>query len=167
MSFTPLHLTRSRVIRLSADPARVFPLFEPLDEARWAEGWAPQFVHPTSGEACVGMVFTTQHPGETDTTWTIAAYDPERFHITYVRLTPDSRLGVIDVACSAAEGQASAVTITYTFTALGDAGNAYLAAFTTDHYAAYMADWERAINHYLQHGATLRHHADRPGYPVG
>ncbi len=158
MTVTLQHVSRSATIHLSAAPERVLPLFEPIGEMRWAEGWAPRLLYPASGEACVGMVFTTQHPGEAETTWTVATYDAARCHITYVRQTPGSRIGVIDVACAAAGEHASAATVTYTFTALGEAGNAYIAAFTEEHYAAYMAGWERAINHYLRHGVAVRHH---------
>lgn len=161
MTFTPLHVSRSGSIHLSSAPARVFPLFEPLGEMQWAQGWEPRMLYPAAGKARIGMVFTTQHPGETDTTWTIAAYDAERFHITYVRLTPGSRLGVIEITCAAAGKHACQATVTYIFTALGEDGNAYIAAFSEDHYAAYMADWEQAINHYLRHGTLLRHHPDQ------
>lgn len=163
MTFAPLHVSRSGSIRLSAAPADVFPLFEPIGEMRWAEGWSPRVLYPLSGEARLGMVFTTQHPGEAETIWTIAAYDPERLRISYVRQTPGSRVGVIDVECAAAGDQTSHVTVTYTFTALSEEGNVYIAAFTEDHYAAYMAEWERAINHYLVHGALLQSHPDHAG----
>jgi Polyketide cyclase / dehydrase and lipid transport len=163
MTFTPLYVSRSGVIHLPAAPEQVFPLFEPLGEMRWAQGWAPHMLYPAAGEACIGMVFTTQHPGEAETTWTVAAYDPERCHITYVRQTPGSRVGVIDVACTSVEEHASRVTVSYIFTSLSEEGNAYIAAFTEDHYSAYMADWEHAINHYLRHGVLLQHHPDHVG----
>ncbi len=163
MTFTPLHVSRSGIFHLPAAPAQVFPLFEPIGEMRWAEGWSPRVLYPASGEACLGMVFTTQHPDEAETTWTVVAYDPERCHITYVRQTPGSRIGVIDVSCAATEEHASEVTVTYTFTALSEEGNAAIAAFTEDFYVAYMADWERAINHYLRHGVLQQHHPDHAG----
>jgi hypothetical protein len=163
MTFEPLHVSRSGIIHLPTSPEQVFPLFEPIGEMRWAEGWSPRVLYPASGEACLGMVFTTQHPGESETTWTVAAYDPYRCHITYVRQTPGSRIGVVDVSCAAIEDHASEVTVTYTFTALSEEGNAAIAAFTEDFYAAYMADWERAINHYLRHDALLQHHSGHAG----
>src|SRR5689334_21625388 len=111
MTFAPLHIRRSGSIRISTAPADVFPLFEPIGEMKWAEGWSPRLLYPLSDEACLGMVFTTQHPGESETIWTIADYDAERLHISYVRQTPGSRVGVIDIDCATNGDQTSQITV--------------------------------------------------------
>jgi hypothetical protein len=160
-TFAAAHVTRTGTLHLAAPPARCFPLFEPIGEKRWAAGWEPRMLYPASGEATEGSVFITQdaaHPGEPETIWSIVAYDPRRYRIAYVRVTPAVRLGHIDITCVAATAGTTRTHVTYTFTALSDHGNAALAAFTEEHYAEWMKSWEQAINHYLQHGRAMPHH---------
>jgi hypothetical protein len=40
--------------------------------------------------------------------------------------------------------------IHYEHTSLGPAGDAFVAAFTDDHYRAFMQDWEARLNHHLR-----------------
>jgi hypothetical protein len=56
------HVELRHSIVLSGSIDRVFPLFTPAGEKLWVEGWDPEFLHPTSGETCEGMVFRTS-PG--------------------------------------------------------------------------------------------------------
>jgi hypothetical protein len=44
--------------------------------------------------------------------------------------------------------------VTYTYTALGPEGEAYVAGRTEEAYAAFMRDWEAALNARLERGAT-------------
>jgi hypothetical protein len=159
MPFSANHESRSRMIQLLAPPGRVFPLFEPVGEREWAADWEPEFLYPRSGAAEVGAVFTTRHPGEADTIWTITAHDPARFHLTYLRVTPGSCVGLVDIGCDGAPDGTTHAAVTYAFTALGEAGNNFLAGFTEEHYQAYMASWETAINYFLRHGHRYEHHA--------
>lgn len=157
MSFVARHIQHTQIIQLAAPPSRVFRLFEPLPERAWAEGWEPLMLYPLTGAAEVGTVFTSSHPGEPDTIWAISAYDKARFHIAYVRVTPGSRVAFVDIQCAERESGTTSATISYTFTALSEAGNAYLEQHTPEHYHHYIAQWERAINYYLQHGKRLQH----------
>jgi hypothetical protein len=149
MSFQAAHITRSAQIRLAAAPNVTFPLFEPLGERAWVEGWDPQPLFPASGEAMEGAVFLTQHPGEPATIWSIVVYDPEQHCVAYLRVTPNNRIGRVEVSCTPEGDAATLATVTYTFTALTEAGNVYLAHFTAEHYADYIASWETDINAYL------------------
>jgi hypothetical protein len=158
MSFFAQHITRTAFLTLSAPPEQVFPLFEPLGEKAWAADWDPAMLYPSSGTAAEGAVFTTRHPGEAETIWMLAEYDPRRYRLSYLRVTPNARAGNVAVECAAtAEGGALA-RVTYTFTALSEHGNAYIAALTEARYGEWMAQWEAAINHYLRHGQPLAHH---------
>jgi len=125
---------------------------------RWAAAFEPQMRHPSSGVAEEGAVFTTQHAGEPDTIWTLTTYDPARWSLAYLRVTPGSRVGRVEICCVEAANGTTDATVTYTFTALSDAGNAFIARFTERHYRDYIAAWEAALSHYLLHGSRLEHH---------
>ena len=159
MTFTASHISRSHAIHLGAPPSRVFPLFEPVGEQSWAADWKPVFLYPPSGAAQVGAVFTTQvHEDDgLDTIWAMNVYDPTDFHLRYLRVTPGSRVGMIDIRCQGAPEGGTEATVTYTFTGLSDEGNEFIARLTSDHYQEYIASWERAINHYLRSGQPLAH----------
>ncbi len=159
MSFTADHISRTQTIQLAAPPSRVFPLFEPIGEQAWAIDWKPAFRFPATGAAQAGMVFTTQvHEDESESIWTITAYDPANLQLTYLRLTPGSRVGIIDIRCEAAQDSTTLASITYTFTALSEDGNEFLSRLTEAHYQEFIASWEKAINHYLASGRALPHH---------
>ncbi len=158
MAFTAQHVSHTHTIRLAAPPSQVFPLFEPIGEQAWAEGWEPHMLFPADGVAVPGAVFTTQHPTEGESIWTMPVYDQASFHLAYLRVTPGLRVGHIDIHCQEAPGGTTDASVTYTFTALNEPGNAFTARFTEVHYQAMMAEWERAINFYLAHGHALPHH---------
>lgn len=156
-TFLAQHLTRSHTIHLPATPRDVFPLFSPLGEKHWAQGWQPEMLYPASGEAQVGTVFTTQHMNEPARIWTIIAYSQEQAQVSYLNILPASHLSRIDVSCEADGTQATIAHITYALTAFTSQGNTYLDGFTQEHYQAYISSWETAITHYLVYGHMLSH----------
>ncbi len=159
MSFTAQRVRHTHTIRLSAPPGQVFPLFEPIGEKAWAEGWEPHMLFPADGAAEPDAVFTTQqHPNESESIWTMTVYDPDNFHLAYLRVTPGSRLAHLDIQCQEAPGGTTDASVTYVFTALSEQGNEFIARFTEAYYQAMLEDWERAINYYLAHGHLLPHH---------
>lgn len=153
--FVGRRLVRSGRLRLAAPPGTVFPLFGPIEERRWAEGWAPTMIHPPSGEVELGAVFTVEHDGGAPSVWTIVELDPQRFRISYVRVRPDSHLARIDIACAGADDGATRADVTYTFTGLAEPGNALVDSFTEAHYTEWMRSWELAISQCLSQLATL------------
>jgi hypothetical protein len=85
------HVERRHSIVLSGSIDCVFPLFTPAGEKLWVEGWDPEFLHPTSGEICEGMVFRTSHRGEV-TLWACINWSPSAHRVRYARVTPASPL---------------------------------------------------------------------------
>ena len=158
MLFVAQHFTRTRDIHLAARAERVFPLFDPIGEKQWADGWAPEVIYPASGEVEEGMVFTTGSHDEAQVIWTILAFNAARWRISYLRVTPGSHVARIDIHCEDNLNEATRASISYTFTALTEQGNDYVARFTEEHYREWMSSWETAINYYLQHGHQLQHH---------
>lgn len=142
------HLTRSHHIDLDAPPAEVFPLFTPAGEKLWIREWDPRFLHPASGETQQGMVFTTG-AGDDQTFWALVDYDPQRYRARYARVTPASRFGFVEVACTA-RGAGTRVEVTYTFTALTDAGNAFLEQFSEAAFRKMIEGWKALLDDWLR-----------------
>lgn len=142
------HLERSHSIVLSGPVDRVFPLFTPIGETLWVEGWDPEFLYPQGGETRQGMVFRTAHGDET-TLWACADWDPTAHRVRYVRVTPDSRFGFVEVACRSAVGGGTEASIAYTFTALNAAGESYLSELTEDAFAHMIETWKVRIDAWL------------------
>lgn len=143
------HLERSHSIVVSGPVDRVFPLFTPIGETLWVDDWNPEFLHPQNGETHLGMVFRTAHGDET-TLWACTDWDPVAHRIRYVRVTPDSRFGFVEVACRPAADGGTEVSIAYTFTALSTAGRSYLSELTEDAFAQMIEGWKLRIDAWLQ-----------------
>ena len=153
------HLERCHSIVLSGPVDRVFPLFSPIGETLWVEGWDPEFLHPQGGETRQGMVFRTAHGDET-TLWACADWDPVGHRVRYVRVTPDSRFGFVEVACRPSADGGTEASIAYTFTALNASGRSYLSALTEDAFARMIQAWQVRIDAWLLTDASVGHHHD-------
>jgi hypothetical protein len=145
------HLERRGTIDLPLPIERAFPLFTPLGEKRWVEDWDPTFLHPPDGETQEGRVFTTAHGGET-TLWSCTAFEPAAHHARYVRVTPTSRFGFVDVRCEALAAERTRVHVGYSYTALSEQGEADLAALTDAAFAEMLDDWRAMIDRHIQGG---------------
>lgn len=145
------HLERRHSIEIAASAERVFPLFTPLGERAWVDGWDPEFLHPADGETCAGMVFRTGGGAEA-TLWACADWEPAAYRVRYVRVTPGSRLGFVTVACRPLDPERTEATVTYAFTALSDAGRDYLDGFGETAFAAMIEGWRGAIERLLATG---------------
>ncbi|MBV9281050.1 MAG: SRPBCC family protein, partial [Chloroflexi bacterium] len=131
-TFEPRRATRTASIRLNGSPDRVFPLFTPLGERQWAEGWEPIPIYPASGEAEPGAVFSTRHGDGPPTIWTVTVFDPHARRISYVRVAPGSLHVAVDVRCVADGPNGTHATVTYTYTGLSDRGNESIDAMTEE-----------------------------------
>ncbi|WP_343712037.1 SRPBCC family protein [Inquilinus sp.] len=142
------HLERCHAIVLAGPVDRVFPLFTPAGETLWAEGWDPEFLHPASGDIMDGMVFRTRHHGET-TLWACIDWNPESHRVRYVRVTPSSRFGFVEVVCREAPGGRTEATIAYTYTALSPQGRVHLAELSEAAFTRMIEDWRNRIDRLL------------------
>jgi hypothetical protein len=143
-AMTETNVTRSATIHLHGSVEQVFPMFEPVGEARWAEGWAPRFLWPADGRVSVGTTFTTLENGH-ESYWTIAAYEPGR-RVVYEHLVPGSRTGRIEVRCApAADGGTDAV-VRYDLTPLGPVEDDRLLRMSEADFSRWIGEWETAIN---------------------
>lgn len=138
---------QTRTFTLPAPCARVFPYFTAEGERRWAPGWAPEML---SGDRARGSVFRTRAPDGRVTTWIVATYEPAAYRVSYARLAEGSNIGLVDVRCEPTDGGHSRVSVTYTLTALGAAGDAHVHAFLDDAaYTAYIDEWQQQLTEAL------------------
>ena len=156
MQIAPPHrVQRTYTQRLDAPPADIFPLLCPVREIEWVDGWAPIAVFSHSGLAEPGCVFLAPD-GDREAVWMITQHNPQAFFVEFVKVTPGRTAGRIRIQLRAAGDAATEADVTYQYTALGDAGEAFVDGFTEDHYAAFMRAWEAALNHFLRTGTLKR-----------
>ncbi len=140
----PRHLNTRHLIVVDAPVDQAFMYFTPAGEELWVDGWRPTYVHPSDGRTEAGMVFTTGQ-GDEFTIWTLVDFDRVAHRSRYVRCTPASRTSVVEVRCTAAGTGRTEVHVSYTLTALNEAGAAALESFEGERFAAMIDVWAREI----------------------
>ncbi|HEX8242602.1 MAG TPA: hypothetical protein VF541_03890 [Longimicrobium sp.] len=150
------HVTRTATIHLNGPIEHVFPLFEPVGEARWVAGWQPRFLWPADGKAQVGTTFTTDERGR-ESYWMVAEYEPGR-RVVYSHLVPGSRAGRIEVRCVSAPEGKTAAGVRYDLTALGPVEEDRLLRMSDDDFRSWIGEWETAINGVLAGDSPVHHH---------
>lgn len=154
-NFKAKRVTRNYVQAIQAPPSVVHSLICPVKEAEWLDGWDYHLIFSDSGLAEKGCVFTSKSAGEKDTIWLITKRDDATCETNFARITPDSRVAEVTVRAEDSGRQASRVHITYTITALTEAGNRFIENFTEDNFVKDMKFWEATMNHYLETGKAL------------
>jgi hypothetical protein len=146
--------TRAGVQTWGAPPERVLPLLTPLGEKAWALGWEPEmrWQAKDSGE---GTLFVVRSPSGGETVWVLEAFDTVQLRVAYVHVTPGSLVVELTLRLTPLPEERTRADIRYTYTALSEAGNARIAHMTETNFAAFMRDWEREMNHFLQTGRKL------------
>ena len=117
-SFVARHVEKSATITVHGDIDTVWPLFDPINERKWAAGWDPEILHPQDGAVQEGMVFRTQG----DLVWIISRCDAERRRVTYTVSHPE-KVHTIDVQCTKHGDSYTDATITYRYVGLTEHGN--------------------------------------------
>jgi hypothetical protein len=140
----PRHVHASHRIVVDAPVDRCFMFFTPAGEELWVDGWQPTYIQPEDGRTEAGMVFTTG-AGEEMTIWTLADFDRVQHRSRYLRCTPGSRTGLVEVRCKALDGTRSEVEVSYTMTALSAQGEVVLEAFEGERFAAMIDGWASEI----------------------
>lgn len=132
-------------LSLNAPAARAFPLFGPVREAEWAQGWAPSFLFPRGGVQQEGAVFTTPGVHGHSGLWVLTDYDATSGRIGYVIVSPGNMLTQIRIQVAPEGATRSRATVTYRRTALSAASNAQ-APFPRQWEDEQRVHWEHAIN---------------------
>lgn len=147
--FSAERLTRTAEIVLDGPIADVFPLFNPIEEPKWAPHFQPRFIYPADRTVQQGMTFKTAgHGDEADLVWRINEYDPAAYHIQYLVYGTD-RYWTITIDCREVDGGRTSARVTYDFLPLEEAGVAVSEASLNTMFAHDLKNWEDAINSYL------------------
>lgn len=145
----PAHTHARHRITIDAPVDRCFMFFTPAGEELWVDGWQPRYLNPPDGRTEAGMVFTTGS-GDDHTIWLLADFDRAQHRSRYVRCTPASRTGTVEVQCRALGNGQTEVDVAYTLTALTPAGADALAGFEGERFAAMIDGWAREITARLE-----------------
>lgn len=156
VQFTAKRVTRTYCQTIDAPPEQVFPLICPAREAEWLDGWQFTMIRSESGLVEEGAVFSTPSGGEPDTVWIVTRHDPVERVVEFARFTPGSRVCLLRVVVRPRDTARSAVDISYTYTGLTAAGNAFVDNFTEESFLRAVTFWEKSMNYWLSTGEKLR-----------
>jgi hypothetical protein len=150
--FKPERISQHASIELDGSINNVFPLFGPVLEKKWAEGWDPEIMYSTTGVVEDHMIFRTKaHDLPEDWyTWVITRYEPENFFIEYT-VSTSKRMWFISIQCAQKRSKTIAA-ISYTYTGFSQEGNELNNTAMKKIFAHDLKDWEEAINYYLKNG---------------
>ncbi|HEU5291850.1 MAG TPA: hypothetical protein VFU05_14470 [Cyclobacteriaceae bacterium] len=148
-------IQRSATFTIHGKVENVFPLFGPIREKDWAEGWNPEILYK-SGNVLVEehMIFQTNAPnGKEKFTWVITQFQPEKYLIEYTVSTRE-RIWFIRVTCQG-QKETTGVTVSYTYIGLTPEGHQKNEEALKQMFVHDLKDWQEAINYYLQTGKCL------------
>ena len=142
-NFKPERISKTASFTLDGRIEKVFPLFGPMREKDWAEGWEPEVVFSTDDLVEEHMIFQTKvATDEKVYTWIVTQFNPEIHKVEYT-VSTKNRVWFITVRC------------TYTYTGLNAEGNERNRNALAKMYSQDLRDWQEAINYYLHHGKML------------
>jgi hypothetical protein len=150
-NFKAEQYVQSASIDLNGNIDRVFPLFTPLGEKNWAEGWDPHLIFPSSGEMQEGLIFQTPDHvhGAPPLIWVVSRYNVSDHRIQYI-ITSAIRVTIISVTCTASGKNSTNAKISYELIGLSPEGNELSHHLIGKLFATNLKDWETAINTYLK-----------------
>ncbi len=147
----PTRVTHRYTQRLEAKPEVVFPLLCPVRECEWVAGWDPPLVLSTSGVAEEDCVFTT-HDRQGSALWIVTDHDPRAFQLRMYKIVPGLVVTRLDIRLRPDGRRRTSAMVTYSYTALSEAGGRWVADRTAEWYEEFMLEWERELNTYLHSG---------------
>lgn len=144
---------------INASPNTVFPLLCPIRQAEWADGWIGKVIYAASGYAEKDGVYATEHGEKDDTIWVITKRDASAHEVEFVYFVPGNRVVRLTISVKSIGRDKSNVYITYVNTGLSEEGNKEIAQrFTDASFNQRMAEWEQAMNYFLETGKVLKAH---------
>jgi hypothetical protein len=152
-----MHIHRSGTLEIPIPPRQALALFTAEGERDWVPGWDPHYLHVDRSSQEEGTVFRTSHDGE-ETIWLVVRWEPGDGVARYARLTPERRVGTVEVRCDPRPSGGSRVTVTYSLTALNAEEAKELATLTPEAYQAMLVEWQERIMDLLEGSGT-----DGPG----
>ena len=156
MSFNAVQKTFTFRQFNNAKPEKVFPLLCPVREKDWLDGWDYEMIYSKSGLIEKNCVFSTSHPGGMDTIWHVTQYNPEKFEVEFLRVTPKKNVVRINIKLTPVGNDKTEAEIVYQYTGLNKEQNEFINNGLESKFEESMRWWERSINHYLETGRMLK-----------
>jgi hypothetical protein len=146
-----VRVSKSATIELNAKVEKVFPLFGPVQEKKWAKGWNPEIIFG-NGDVELRMVFRTssRFDDEKCYTWIVTQLEPTNSKIEYT-VTSSERIWFVTVRCEP-KGEMTLATITYSYIGLSQKDIQRNKESLEFIFAEDLVDWQQAINYYLSTG---------------
>ena len=148
----PVRATHTFTQQLDGAPDEVLPLLCPVREVEWVPGWLPRLVLSGSGVAERDCVFITPDAAagaDAEAVWTILSHDPPAGTVEMLKVTPGFLVVRVAIALRA-RGGGSDAEVSYQYTALSAAGEAYVRERSAEAYEEFMRAWEEALNRHLR-----------------
>ena len=94
-SFKAQRITHSHTIILNDEPGKVFSMFTPEGEKKWAPGWDYTLLYPQTGKIEKNFMFLTKEHDHADeqAIWIICNYKPLSYCIDYFRIELGIKIG--------------------------------------------------------------------------
>ena len=143
-------VSKTATITLNDKVTSVFPLFGAFEERKWAKGWTPILIYPSTEMIEEGTTFRTAGHGhdEKEFIWRVSKYETENSLIQYL-VSSENRYWTITIKCNPTTDNKTSATITYTFIGLNELGNQLNKHSIENTYKRNLADWQEEINNYL------------------
>ena len=128
----------------------VFPLFTPEGEKLWAPGWDYHNLMGTTelSEDYVFLTHVHDHAGG-QAIWLVKRYAPEEGLVTYYRVEPGDKVGVVTVQCAALNEGGTRVQVIYRYIPLSEKGQAFVDGYTPETHRDFIAHWEELLIAYF------------------
>jgi hypothetical protein len=137
---------------------RVFPLYGPVAEARWAPDWNPTWIYPDAKAAAASVpqkgwtFFTSLDDADNTRTWQVDEYDADRHRAVYHVFYPRRAVYRIEVTATPQDG-GTRTDVHYALVGLSEEGNRFVERRVA-HFDTEMAEWKAQIEYYLRFGRT-------------
>ena len=151
-----MQISRSSVITIQAPINIVFPLFGPIEERKWADGWDPIVIHPVEGHFEEGMVFKTRATNKQEDWyyWVLSCW--WEFVIIQYQIHSANRVWTIFIECQSTTKTSSTMKITYNYTGLNEIGDLLNNEALNEMFTSNLKDWEQSLNHFIKTGKCLK-----------
>jgi hypothetical protein len=111
-------------------------------------------VFPADGSPHEGAVFLIRR-ADVEQVWVLIRWDSEARCADYVHVTSGHDVTEIRISVSGPEQGPAHVDVTYTWTGLSEAGNAFVDEQSEESFDTWMGEWEEEMAHYLRTGTKL------------
>jgi hypothetical protein len=137
---------------------RVFPLYGPVEEAKWAADWSPTWVFPDQKTATDSRPkrgwtwFTSADDAHNARTWQVEEFDAEKYRVVYHVFFPQKAVYRIEINAKA-EGSGTKTDVHYELVGLSEQGNQFV-KHRVENFDKEMEHWKALIEYYLRVGES-------------